>query len=201
MSTLADGAVWSVCRRRWAAAGVAATALGGASKRSTFAAPAFLQSTNLVFAITDGDAPKIQPLIDVREESEYAAGHVKELEGALVGDRLAGEGEQALTRRWRDVRAVAAVQRALRLVLGHELGEQGVETVYGVIYPPQVALVGFGGFKGPPVEGEVFGTMHIPRFGGDYAVPDGTVASIEHEHGREFAVARLSVPVNYEVQL
>jgi pyruvate dehydrogenase E2 component (dihydrolipoamide acetyltransferase) len=24
------------------------------------------------------------------------------------------------------------------------LGEQGVETVYGVIYPPQVALVGFG---------------------------------------------------------
>ena len=24
------------------------------------------------------------------------------------------------------------------------LGEQGVEVVYGVIYPPQVALVGFG---------------------------------------------------------
>ena len=24
------------------------------------------------------------------------------------------------------------------------LGEQGVETVFGVIYPPQVALVGFG---------------------------------------------------------
>ena len=24
------------------------------------------------------------------------------------------------------------------------LGDQGVETVYGVIYPPQVALVGFG---------------------------------------------------------
>ena len=24
------------------------------------------------------------------------------------------------------------------------LGEQGVSTVYGVIYPPQVALVGFG---------------------------------------------------------
>src|SRR5688572_15066822 len=47
-----------------AAAGVAATALGGASKRSTFAAPAFLQSTNLVFAISDEDAPKIQPLID-----------------------------------------------------------------------------------------------------------------------------------------
>jgi pyruvate dehydrogenase E2 component (dihydrolipoamide acetyltransferase) len=25
-----------------------------------------------------------------------------------------------------------------------QLGEQGVETVFGVIYPPQVALVGFG---------------------------------------------------------
>ena len=24
------------------------------------------------------------------------------------------------------------------------LGEQGVETVFGIIYPPQVALVGFG---------------------------------------------------------
>jgi pyruvate dehydrogenase E2 component (dihydrolipoamide acetyltransferase) len=24
------------------------------------------------------------------------------------------------------------------------MGDQGVETVYGVIYPPQVALVGFG---------------------------------------------------------
>jgi len=24
------------------------------------------------------------------------------------------------------------------------LGEQGIETVFGVIYPPQVALVGFG---------------------------------------------------------
>jgi multiple sugar transport system substrate-binding protein len=47
-----------------AAAGAAATALGGVSKRSTFAAPAFLQSTNLVFAISDGDAPKIQPLVD-----------------------------------------------------------------------------------------------------------------------------------------
>ena len=37
--------------------------------------------------------------------------------------------------------------------------------------------------------------------GGDYAVPDGTGVSIEHENGREFAVARLQFPVNYEVQL
>lgn len=37
--------------------------------------------------------------------------------------------------------------------------------------------------------------------GGDYAVPDGTTVAIEHENGREFAVARLSVPLNYEAQL
>src|SRR5581483_1805934 len=30
------------------------------------------------------------------------------------------------------------------------LGEQGVETVYGVIYPPQVALVGFGKISEQP---------------------------------------------------
>jgi len=47
-----------------AAAGVAATTLGPVSKRSTFAAPAFLQGTNLVFALTDGNAPQVQPLVD-----------------------------------------------------------------------------------------------------------------------------------------
>lgn len=39
------------------------------------------------------------------------------------------------------------------------------------------------------------------RGGGDYAVPDGGTVAIEHENGREFAVARLGLPVNYEVQL
>jgi multiple sugar transport system substrate-binding protein len=47
-----------------AAAGVAATALGPVSKRSTFAAPAFLQGTTIVFALQDTDAPSFQPLID-----------------------------------------------------------------------------------------------------------------------------------------
>src|SRR5215210_5765648 len=47
-----------------AAAGVAATTLGTVSKRSTFAAPAFLQGTTLVFALQDTDAPSFQPLID-----------------------------------------------------------------------------------------------------------------------------------------
>ena len=47
-----------------AGAGAAAAGLGLASKRSTFAAPAFLQGTTIVFTLTDGDAPRIQPLLD-----------------------------------------------------------------------------------------------------------------------------------------
>ncbi len=47
-----------------AVAGAAATTLGAVSKRSTFAAPAYLQGTTIVFTLTDADAPKIQPLID-----------------------------------------------------------------------------------------------------------------------------------------
>jgi pyruvate dehydrogenase E2 component (dihydrolipoamide acetyltransferase) len=37
------------------------------------------------------------------------------------------------------------------------LGEQGTETVYGIIYPPQVALVGFGRVASRPwvVDGTV----------------------------------------------
>lgn len=46
------------------AGGVAAAGLGAASKRSTFAAPAYLQGSTIVFTLTDGDAPRIQPLID-----------------------------------------------------------------------------------------------------------------------------------------
>lgn len=36
---------------------------------------------------------------------------------------------------------------------------------------------------------------------GEYSVPDGATVGIEHENGREFAVARLALPVNYEVEL
>ena len=41
------------------------------------------------------------------------------------------------------------------------LGEQGVETVYGVIYPPQVALVGFGRVSERPWVNE--GTVQIRK--------------------------------------
>lgn len=34
---------------------------------------------------------------------------------------------------------------------------------------------------------------------GDYAIPDGVTSRMDHETGREFAVAQLLVPINYEV--
>lgn len=56
------------------------------------------------------------------------------------------------------------------------LGEQGVETVFGVIYPPQVALVGFGKVVERPwvAEGKI-----VPRpivtatLSADHRVTDG----------------------------
>jgi multiple sugar transport system substrate-binding protein len=47
-----------------ATAGVAATTLGTVSKRSTFAAPAVLQGSTIIFGLTSDDAAKVQPLID-----------------------------------------------------------------------------------------------------------------------------------------
>src|SRR5688572_24456630 len=47
-----------------AAAGAAATTLTSLSRRSTFAAPAFLQGTTIVFAAVTDHAPLVQPLLD-----------------------------------------------------------------------------------------------------------------------------------------
>lgn len=56
------------------------------------------------------------------------------------------------------------------------LGEQGVETVFGVIYPPQVALVGFGKVIERPwsVEGQVVSRPTVTAtLSGDHRVSDG----------------------------
>jgi hypothetical protein len=37
--------------------------------------------------------------------------------------------------------------------------------------------------------------------GGDYTVPDGAGFSIQHDDGQEYAVARVTVPVNYEAEV
>ena len=56
------------------------------------------------------------------------------------------------------------------------LGEQGVESVFGVIYPPQVALVGFGKIVERPfaVDGLVGARPMIDAtLSGDHRVSDG----------------------------
>ncbi|MGZ4876791.1 MAG: dihydrolipoamide acetyltransferase family protein [Candidatus Angelobacter sp.] len=56
------------------------------------------------------------------------------------------------------------------------LGEQGVEEVFGIIYPPQVALVGFGRIEDRPwvVDGQVVARPLITAtLSGDHRVSDG----------------------------
>jgi pyruvate dehydrogenase E2 component (dihydrolipoamide acetyltransferase) len=56
------------------------------------------------------------------------------------------------------------------------LGDLGVETVYGVIYPPQVALVGFGKISDQPwVENGMIGIRPVlmATLAGDHRATDG----------------------------
>jgi pyruvate dehydrogenase E2 component (dihydrolipoamide acetyltransferase) len=87
-----------------------------------------------------------------------------------------------LMRRFRDLvnRARAGSLRSSELsdstITVTSLGDQGVEAVFGIIYPPQVALVGFGRIVERPwvVEGQV-----VPRrvvtatLSADHRVSDG----------------------------
>jgi pyruvate dehydrogenase E2 component (dihydrolipoyllysine-residue acetyltransferase) len=56
------------------------------------------------------------------------------------------------------------------------LGEQGVETTFGIIYPPQVAIVGFGKVAERPwsVEGQIVSRALVnATLSGDHRVTDG----------------------------
>lgn len=56
------------------------------------------------------------------------------------------------------------------------LGDLGVETVYGVIYPPQIALVGFGKIIDRPwADGEMIGVRPVltATLAGDHRATDG----------------------------
>jgi len=60
------------------------------------------------------------------------------------------------------------------------LGENNVETVYGVIYPPQVAIIGFGAITEQPwAENEMVGArpVLIATLAGDHRATDGQTGS------------------------
>jgi pyruvate dehydrogenase E2 component (dihydrolipoamide acetyltransferase) len=74
-------------------------------------------------------------------------------QGGLVAPALKNADRQSLSELMKNLRDLVARTRAGTLrsselsdstITVTSLGEQSVETVFGVIYPPQVALVGFG---------------------------------------------------------
>jgi len=73
--------------------------------------------------------------------------------GGLIAPAIHDADKKTLDELMHDLRDLVKRSRAGRLrssemsdptITVTNLGEQGVECVYGVIYPPQVALVGFG---------------------------------------------------------
>jgi len=60
------------------------------------------------------------------------------------------------------------------------LGDEGVETIYGVIYPPQVSIVGFGAIHSEVrAEGDLLGTRSVLRatLAADHRASDGQEGS------------------------
>lgn len=79
--------------------------------------------------------------------------------GGLIAPALLDAHEKSLDEVMRDLRDLVARTRGGHLrasemsgatITVTNLGDQGVRTVHGVIYPPQVALVGFGRVEGRP---------------------------------------------------
>ncbi|MDE3035260.1 MAG: 2-oxo acid dehydrogenase subunit E2 [Nitrospirota bacterium] len=105
--------------------------------------------------------------------------------GGLVAPALHDTDRQSLDelmRRFRDLvkRARAGTLRSSELsdptITVTSLGEQGVETVFGVIYPPQVALVGFGKVVERPwvAQGQVVARPVVTAtLSADHRVTDG----------------------------
>ena len=106
-------------------------------------------------------------------------------QGGLVAPALRNADRQSLDdlmRNFRDLvkRARAGSLRSSELsdstITLTSLGEQGVETVYGIIYPPQVALVGFGKLVERPwsINGQVVSRPTlIATLSADHRVSDG----------------------------
>jgi pyruvate dehydrogenase E2 component (dihydrolipoamide acetyltransferase) len=110
--------------------------------------------------------------------------------GGLVAPALHQTDRQSLDdlmRSFRDLvkRARAGTLRSSELsdptITVTSLGEQGVETVFGIIYPPQVAIVGFGRIVERPwsVEGKIVSRPVVTAtLSADHRVTDGHRAGL-----------------------
>lgn len=114
-------------------------------------------------------------------------------QGGLVAPAIHDADKKSLNELMRDMldlvnRARAGVLRSSEIsdptITVTSLGEQGVETVFGVIYPPQVALVGFGKVTERPWAAQgVVGARQVitAALSGDHRASDG------HRGGRFLA--------------
>lgn len=105
--------------------------------------------------------------------------------GGLVAPAIHDAGQMAFDPLMTTLRDLVKRARAFHLrgselsdptITVTNLGEQGVETVYGVIYPPQVALVGFGRITPKPwVVGDAVEPRQIVEatLAGDHRASDG----------------------------
>lgn len=106
-------------------------------------------------------------------------------QGGLIAPAIHDVADKTLEQLMRDLSDLTARARAGSLrssemsdptVTVTNLGEQGVEAVYGVIYPPQVALVGFGRITQRPwvEDGGLFVTpVTIASLAADHRASDG----------------------------
>jgi pyruvate dehydrogenase E2 component (dihydrolipoamide acetyltransferase) len=110
--------------------------------------------------------------------------------GGLIAPALHDADQKSVTELMREMRDLVARVRAGGLrsseladstITVTSLGEQGVEAVYGVIYPPQVALVGFGKVIERPwcVAGKIIARPVLTAtLAGDHRATDGHRGSV-----------------------
>jgi pyruvate dehydrogenase E2 component (dihydrolipoamide acetyltransferase) len=110
--------------------------------------------------------------------------------GGLVAPALHHTDRRSLDELMRDVRDLVQRARALSLrsselsdptITVTSLGDRGVETVFGLVYPPQVAIVGFGTIVERPwsVDGQIVSRPLITAtLSADHRVSDGHRASL-----------------------
>ncbi len=106
-------------------------------------------------------------------------------QGGLVAPAIHDTDRQSLGELMRQLRDLVGRARAGTLrssevsdptITVTNIGEQGVETVFGIIYPPQVALVGFGKLVERPcsVDGQIVSHPVLnATLSGDHRVTDG----------------------------
>ena len=140
-------------------------------------------------AIAVRDVPEMNGLFVDGEFRPSQAAHVGVAislrQGGLIAPALHDAGSKTLAELMRDLAdlvrrcrsgSLRSSEMADPTITVTNLGDQGVEEVFGVIYPPQVALVGFGRIvERPWIEDERVTAMAVLRvtLSADHRVSDG----------------------------